>query len=108
MPTFVVGVAVGTDIPILIDVLSMEEVDASEDDEEGKAVFADEVEEDDVVEGVVALDEVDDAFDVDELDGTLKVVETLGPSQSLGAVSAATRLNGSFVSNEFASLTRSR
>ena len=93
-PPLVVGVAVGTDTAIVIDVLDVEEVDTLEDDE-SKDDFADEVEEDMVVVEVVTLDEVDDACDVAEVDETGNVIEeaAAGALQSLGTSSFATRRN---------------
>lgn len=103
-PPPVVGVAVGTDMAILMDVLNMEEVDTSEDDEEVEGDFGDAVEEDVAVVEAVVLDDEDDAFDVAEVDGTLYVlVEYAGPTHEVGGVSLASRLNLPVVKEELSS-----
>ena len=98
-PPLVVGVAVGTDMTILMDLLDIEEEDTSEDDDDEEGDSGDAAEEDVAVVEAVALDEVD---------GTLYVlVEYVpGPTHEAGGFSLATRLKGPAVNEELSSKIR--
>ena len=117
-PPLVVGVAVGTDIAIVVDMLGIDCVGASDEDREevaevdGTEVVEDvgggEVETSDEEEAAV-LEDVDDAFDDADVDGTLNdAVLYWGAAQLLGGVSLATTLNGLLIDEVVESLMESR